>query len=154
MAATTFYQPERDASLGLIFRLNALWEKADRRALSGDHDEWELVLDRIFSNLLYRESIEIEHNDNGDVIDIKLSDKDLKVWEKIKEKIRHAKSEKQRAVKTKDTVLFSKMKNKHYESIMFYDIWLRKFMQSLGQLYLKETESNPSKALFGGAFKK
>ena len=35
---------------------------------------------------------------------------------------------------------------------MFYDIWLRKFMQQELKLYLKETESNPSQALFGGAF--
>jgi len=152
--AQTFYQPDRDASLGLIFRLNALWEKADRRALAGNHDEWELVLDRIFSNLLYRESVEVKEDDNGKVTDVKLSDKDMEVWEKIKRKIREAKAGKTSALKQKKSQLFNQMKNKHYESIMFYDIWLRKFMQSLGQLYLKEVEHNPSRALFGGAFEK
>jgi hypothetical protein len=149
----TFYQPDRDASLGLIFRLNALWEKADRRALSGDHDEWELVLDRIFSNLLYREEIITEENEEGKVVDVKLSEKDKKVWEKIKEKIRQAKADKNNSLKH-NSKLYNQMKNKHYEAIMFYDIWLRKFMQSLGQLYLKEVEHNPSKALFGGAFER
>ena len=62
--SSNFSMPSIDTSLGLIFRLNDLWAKADRRALSGDLDAWELVLDRIFSNLLYSEEMEIKQNGN------------------------------------------------------------------------------------------
>jgi len=141
-----YYQPERDASLGLIFRLNALWEKSDRRALSGDLNAWELVLDRIFSNLLYREEVDIEKVFWG-------ADQNVHVWSKIKKNIKLAKVEIIKARRERDVVKLNLAKEKHYNAVMFYDIWLRKYMQYL-KLYLKETESNPSKALFGGAFGK
>jgi len=147
-----FYNPEVNAGLGLVFRLNDLWAKADRRALSGDLDAWELVLDRIFSNLLYREKIEVEENENQEIIDVKLSDKDLKIQSIIKNKIMVSKRNHRHAIKIKDKI--NSTRTIHYASIMLYDIWLRKFMQSLGGLYLKETETNPSRAMFGGAFTK
>jgi len=34
------YTPERDASLGLVFRLNNLWAQTDYYALKGDYDKW------------------------------------------------------------------------------------------------------------------
>jgi len=145
-----FYNPEVNAGLGLVFRLNDLWAKADRRALSGNLNAWELVLDRIFSNLLYREDIETEENGDEEIIDVQLSSKDLKIQSIIKDKIMTAKSNHRTAIKEKKKINSSR--TIHYASIMLYDIWLRKFMQSLGGLYLKETESNPSKAMFGGAF--
>ena len=40
MAYSQEYQPEQNAGLGLIYRLNALWEKSDRKALTGDFDGW------------------------------------------------------------------------------------------------------------------
>ena len=54
------YTPERDASLGLVFRLNNLWAQADYMALSGTYKKWNNVLDRIYCNLLYKENLEIE----------------------------------------------------------------------------------------------
>lgn len=147
-----FYEPERDASLGLIFRLNALWERADRRALSGDLNAWELVLDRIFSNLLYREEIETKENGKEEVVDVELSQKDKQIWEVLKKKIKLAKMEVINSFRKKDVQKIRGGKEKHYQSVMMYDIWLRKFMQQDLRLYLKETEKNPSRALFGGAF--
>jgi len=147
------YNPEVNAGLGLVFRLNALWDKADRRALSGNLDAWELVLDRIFSNLLYREELEVIENSDGVIKEIKLQDKDIAIWNKIKSKIRFAKLQTREAVKGKKITKIHSGRNIHYNAIMFYDIWLRKFMQSLGGLYLKESESNPGRAMFGAGFK-
>lgn len=156
--ASNFNQPDKDAGWGLIFRLNALWEKADRRAIKGDLDGWELVLDAIFRNLLYRNEMEIvieesEGEDNKKIIDVKPTPQDIGEWEIMKGKIKVAKESITKSMRLRNPQLISKANKDHYNSLMFYDVWLRKFMQR-HQLYLKEIESNPSKALFGGAFKK
>lgn len=143
------YEPDKDAGWGLIFRLNALWERADRRAESADYNGWEIVLDRIFSNLLYRNQMEIIF-DGEKIIDVKPTDEDIASWQIIKQKIRLAKKEKTDYIKNKKNI--QQCNENIYLAIMTYDWWLRKFMQK-HQLYLKEIESNPSKALFGGAFK-
>ena len=118
----TNYQPELSAGLGLIFRLNALWEKSDRAALTGNLDSWELILDRIYSNLLYRDDIEITKDDDGEITDVKLSYKDVNVWKKLKAKIRIACGV-WRKSKTKQE--FSRNKIAWYHEIMIYDIYLR-----------------------------
>ena len=151
--ATYAYQPDKDAGWGLIFRLNALWEKADIRALSGNYNGWELVLDRIFANLLYRNEIETIEDKDGKLIDIRIMEDDIKEWEIMKRNIRDAKINKTKALRKGQLSLSTQSNENYYKSILFYDFWLRKFMQK-HQLYLKEIEHNPSKALFGGAFQK
>lgn len=152
---SNFYQPDKDAGWGLIFRLNALWEKADRRALSGNYDGWELVLDRIFANLLYRNEMIITFKDveEKQVASVELSEQDMGEWMIMKSKIRRTKTELRLSAKKKNRFYHINANEKYYNSIFLYDIWVRKFMQR-HQLYLKEIEHNPSKALFGGAFKK
>jgi hypothetical protein len=150
MAYSQEYQPEQNAGLGLIFRLNALWEKADRKALSGDNDAWELILDRIFSNLMYRQEAEKTLDNKGNVTDIQFKEDAMKEWDFLKQNISDMKLKVRASTRTNINL----NKTNHYWAIVKYDIWLRKFMQSLGGLYLKESESNPSRALFGGAFGK
>ena len=152
MAYASNYQPDKDAGWGLIFRLNGLWDKVDRVALSGDYDKWELVLDRIFNNLLYRNDMEILKDEEGDTLDVTPSESDIKEWEIMKYKIKKAKSDKIKALRIRSMELKKKSEGDHYHSLFFYEVWLRKFMQAHG-LYLKEIENNPSKALFGGAFR-
>jgi hypothetical protein len=154
MAFNQSYQPEQNAGLGLIFRLNALWEKADRRALSGDNDAWELILDRIFSNLMYREEMEVKINSHGEIVSLDITEKTMKEWDFLKQKISEAKHQIRVAAQKKSIRELHLANTNHYWAIVKYDIWLRKFMQSLGGLYLKESESNPSRALFGSAFGK
>lgn len=151
MAGT--YTPEADASFGLIYRLNFLWAKVDRDALSGNFNKWELVLDRIFSNLLYREEMSIEKDGEGNIIKISLCDEDKKIWEKLKSNIREVKKNMLIAQRKKSISMYHQEKTNHYQSILMYDIWVRKKMQELN-LYMKESESNPSMSLFGGAFQK
>lgn len=143
---------DKDTGWGLIFRLNDLWAKADRVSLAARYDLWELVLDRIFSNLLYREDPEVIRNEDGNIIDVSISEDDLSEWKIMKSKIRKAKTNKKLAIQKRNLNLIAKYNEEYYQSIFFYDIWMRKFMQRHG-LYLKETESNPSKSLFGGAFR-
>lgn len=154
MAYGTYQQPDKDAGWGLIFRLNDLWRKADFRAETGNFDGWEIVLDRIYSNLLYREAVVIvEDEETGEIVDIELDAKDRAQFEIVKKKIVDAKREVLIAQSKKNVVKLKQAKLNHYKALMLYDIWLRKFMQA-HQLYLKEVDSNPSNAMFGGAFKK
>lgn len=151
MAKQETFQPDKDTGWGLIFRLNGLWELVDRKSTSGDYDGWEIVLDRIFSNLMYRNEAEVVEDEEGNVVDVEINDKDYEVFLKVKEKISDAKREILKAQKTRNKINWHKTRLNHYKAMMFYDIWLRKFMQARG-LYLKEVEHNPSKALFGGRF--
>lgn len=145
------YQPDKDTGWGLIFRLNGLWEKVDRKAEVGDYEGWEIVLDRIFSNLMYRTEATIVEDDDENVTDVEINDKEYEVFMKVKEKISKVKGDIFKARRTRNIGDWQKAKLNYYRVVMFYDIWLRKFMQSRG-LYLKEVEHNPSKALFGGRF--
>ncbi len=148
------YTPEADASYGLIYRLNYLWSKVDREALGGHYDQWELVLDTIFRNLLYREDVEAEIDDEGKIGDVTLSDKDAKVWKKIKNNIVQVKISRAKAFKENNKIDFLMSKKRHYESLTLYDIWLRKFMHSELKLYMKESSSNPSMSLFNRSLRR
>lgn len=147
------YTPEVDAGYGLIYRLNYLWAKVDRDCLAGDFNKWEVDLDRIFSNLLYRNSVEIIRNKNEKICSVKIADEDINVWRTLKEDIKKAKKEVFDAHNKKDLGAIRKGKENHYQAIMIYDIWLRKFMNEL-KLYIKESESTPGSSLFGRAFGK
>ena len=77
--------PEVDTSYGLVYRLNYLWAKVDGEALRGSYNAWEINLDRIFANLLYREEIEVK--EDGKKMIVKFSDTDIKIWKQLKKKI-------------------------------------------------------------------
>ncbi len=144
--------PDKDAGWGLIFRLNSLWAKVDGPAESGDYDGWNIILDRIFCNLLYRNPMDIIQDEEGRVIDVKINDKDLayKVFNFHSKKIFQSKIDYNKAlVEHKPSSFIRIMKSRWYHSVLMKDIWLRKYMQELG-LYLKEIEKSPGSALFGG----
>jgi len=137
--------PDRDASLGLVFRLNILWSKTDYAALGGRYEEWNNILDRIYCNLLYREDINT-NEEKGVVTNVELSKKDTKVYRYLSLQIAKAKRNFIQAHSRKDK---RRTKSIWYHAIQKKDIWLRKFMQKL-KLYLKETEKRPGSVLFGG----
>lgn len=139
--------PDRDASLGLVFRLNLLWSKTDYAALGGRYDEWNNTLDRIYCNLLYREDIVTDvEEETGKITKVTLSPKDTKVYRYLSLQVAKArKSYKQSHFR----VGKGKAKSRWYHAVQKKDIWLRKFMQKL-KLYLKETEKRPGSVLFGG----
>ena len=140
--------PNLDASLGLIFRLNILWAKVDNHSEAGDYDGWNVLLDRIYCNLLYREEIEVKEDEDKNIIDVSLCEDDEKVYKFLTTNIFKAKAT---YFKTPFTNIQKKtiMKSRWYRAVMLKDIWMRKYMQKL-KLYLKEVEHTPGSSLFGG----
>ena len=65
--------PKNDATLGLIYRLNALWAENDTHAKRGDYDSWNNTLDAIYRNLLYRNDVIVTKDKDGNIIKIGLS---------------------------------------------------------------------------------
>ena len=109
------FNPTLDAGLGLIFRLNYLWNKSDRHALAGDMDGWNFTLDRIFSNLAYRGEMNIVYSDpkerdeeKKEILDIQLNAKERKVHEKFKEMLKQIKLNRSIALQKKDRVAWNK----------------------------------------------
>ena len=138
------FTPERDASLGLVFRLNFLWSQTDYAALEGNYDKWNNILDRIYCNLLYREEIEVEE-EGGKIIKVKLSTKDVEVYAFLSRIIHSTKRKFMKATKREKGITRSKW----YHSVQKKDIWLRKLMMKL-KLYLKENQRTPGSSMFGG----
>lgn len=138
--------PDRDASLGLVFRLNILWTKTDYAALGGRYDEWNNVLDRLYCNLLYRNEMDTEvDEETGEVISVNLLKKDTKIYKHLSIQVAKAKKEYNIARTRTDK---SKARSRWYHALQKKDIWLRKFMQTL-KLYLKETARRPGSVMFG-----
>ena len=139
--------PDRDASLGLVFRLNILWSKADYAALGGRYDEWNNILDALYRNLLYREDLVVEINEETGVpTNVELSIKDTKIYRFLSMRVAFAKKN---YLQSRSKIEKRKARSKWYHALQKKDIWIRKFMQTL-KLYLKETERRPGSVLFGG----
>ena len=138
-----------DAGLGLIFRLNILWGDSDRSSVAGDFEKWNFLLDRVFCNLAYKDTITVLKNTAGDVVDVELAVDEKKVYDFFAMKIREARVKKKNAIKNKSVVEYNKAQQEYYEVLLKKDTWLRNYMHDRG-LYLKEFEFNPGTALFGG----
>jgi len=139
------YVPTIDASLGLVYRLNSLWNRADYAALEGKYDSWNNILDALYRNLLYRDNVEVKENSKGEIVSIQLMKKDTKVYRYLSVKIDLAKKEFYGA---KNRSMQFKSRSKWYHAVQMKDIWLRKLMQNL-KLYLKENERRPGSVMFG-----
>ena len=143
--------PKHDSTLGLIFRLNALWAEVDIPAKSGDYDSWNNVLDRIYVNLLYRNELNITKDGEGNITEVKLSEDDEKIYKYLSSEIAKYKKMYLR-VRGKTKKGFDKKKivrGRWYKAVMLKDIWLRKHMNEL-KLYIKETKRTPGSVMFGG----
>jgi len=148
------YQPNIDAGIGLIYRLNALWNRADYAALEGDMEKWNFVLDIIYRNLLYRNNLDIQfkNDEKGkpiSIISVGLIKEDKIIHEWFRKRIREIKVNRLIAVKKRDKIEYYKSLEDLYTLMGLKDSWLRKFMQEKG-LYLKEVEFNPGNAMWGG----
>jgi hypothetical protein len=147
--------PNQDTGWGVIYRLNDLFREVESLAPSGKYDEWNIKLDRIFSNLAYRNPLNIVKDKDKNIISIEFDEDAYKVKLFFDEQILKHKKEMGDAKKkvhegrddtvNKDWVI---AKKKLYKQILMKEIWLRKYMQELG-LYLKEVEHNPAGAMWG-----
>lgn len=149
-----FQQPSLDAGLGLIYRLNALWNQADRAALEGEMEKWNFVLDRIYCNLLYRNNLELEFQVDTDgkpkeITKVGLLKEDALIYDRFRIWIKNIKNKRMDCIKKRDKLGYHVESENLYRALMMKDIWLRKFMQERS-LYLKEVEFNPSNAMWGG----
>jgi len=145
------YSSSVDAGYGLIYRLNDLWNGADRAALAGDLEKWNHILNAIFRNLCYRGTMEIEYEDHEKtkIKEIKFNEEDSLVYYKFQELIRKATSKIHMAIKEKNRLDYNKGREQLHWILSQKDVWLRKFMQERG-LYLREVEFDPSQAMWGG----
>lgn len=142
---------KHDATLGLIFRLNGLWAEVDIPAKTGEYDQWNNILDRIYCNLLYREKLVVLKDDNGKIIEIKLSEDDEKEYKFLSAQVNKYRMLSKTAIgRTSSGTPKKKLaRSKWYRAVLLKDIWLRKFMNDL-RLYIKETTKRPGDSMFGG----
>ena len=137
--------PERDSTLGLIFRLNKLWDMLHWPANQGDYDAWNNFLDRIFSELDYDAEYEPIMDKKGNVVDVKMENKDYKIFEALSKRVFQAKLKFKLAKNKKAKGMARKL---WFQSVYKKDRWVRKFMMKK-KLYLKEVEKRPGSAMFG-----
>jgi len=151
MAKHKNYTPQVDAGYGLIYRLNDLWNGADRKALAGDLDGWNHVLNALFRNLLYRGTMNVEYETDSktNIKKVKLENEDSLIYIKFRDLIKTYKKAMRIALAKKDRFMYESAKGAYAETLELKDIWLRKFMQERG-LYLREVEFDPSQAMWGG----
>ena len=142
--------PKYDSTLGLIFRLNALWAEVDIPAKAGNYDAWNNVLDRIYCNLTYRNKLEIKKDSDGNILSMKLVEDDVKEYEYLGAQISKYRglSKTVTGKNKKGTLNKVIAKNLWYKSLMLKDMWLRKFMNEL-KLYIKEIKRTPGSVIFG-----
>jgi len=155
MAYKSNVTPNQDTGWGVIYRLNDLFREVESLAPSGRYDEWNIKLDRIFSNLVYRNPLKIRRDDNKEIISIEFDEDayNIKTFfdsQILKHKKRMSDAKKKFPVGTDDKINKEWViaKKELYKQILMKEIWLRKYMQELG-LYLKEVEYNPAGAMWG-----
>jgi len=147
---------QQDTGWGVIFRLNDLFKEVEILSPQGKYDDWNFKLDRIWSNLCYRNSFKIiKDKDNKKIVSIEFNEEDVEIKEYLDNQILKWKGEQTKARKlhppekeisqNKNWII---AKKKLYRAILMKEIWLRKYMHKLG-LYLKETEHNPAGAMWG-----
>jgi len=150
------FSSEKDTGWGVIYRLNDLFREVEILAPSGKYDEWNFKLDRIWSNLLYRENMKIEYDeDKKNVISIEIDEDAYKIKmffdkeiSRYKKEVKLERKKNNNSDENKVSKEYIIAKNNLYKSILKKEIWLRKYMREL-DLYLKEIEHNPAGAMFG-----
>lgn len=142
--------PKNDATLGLIFRLNALWAEVDVHAKSGDYDSWNNTLDAIYRNLLYRENVIVTRDTSGKIVAIGLKKEDEEEYKFLCRNISKFKLLFSRVRGVNDKRISKKkiVRSLWYKSVGLKDIWVRKLMNHLN-LYIKETIKRPGSAMWG-----
>lgn len=139
-----------DGTYSLNYRLSLLWLKTQ---IAYEHKEWEKVdifLDLIFQNLLFKEQLDIEEDDSGKIVDVKLNDKDMRVWEYLNKKIKDAKDKIRKGRLTKNRIIYEDGVEDFIKALKIKDAGLRKYQHNSLKTYTKEYERNPARAMWGG----
>jgi hypothetical protein len=146
-------QPPKDTGWGLIFRLNRILDKVEYDVEQGDLSRWNLHLDRIYSNILYRNEEELVKDNKDNIQKINFSKEDTEVFTKFNSEIEKIQKELSQAKQVEDEQEKIKQVNeasrKYYAVLFKKDIWIRKKMFQM-KLYLREHEADPRQAIYGG----
>jgi hypothetical protein len=119
--------------------------KTDYAVLEANYNKWDVLLDRIYANLLYREDMDVTEDSFGKITGVELSDKDKKIYVFLSKKIAESKSEFNKARTNDNKSLY---RSEWYHATQKKDIWLRKLMYK-HNLYMRELTKTPGSALFG-----
>ena len=139
--------PDRDSSVGLVLRLNRLWEYCDHYAMKADYANWNITLNALHRNLLFREDMVYTRDNEGKLTKVELSSKDDRVFRFLSMKVERARKN-FRIAEKRDPKTRMKYLHKYYATLDKKDIFVRKVMQRL-KLYLKESKAVPGTAGFG-----
>jgi len=141
----------KDTGWGLIFRLNLIMGKIENDLERGDLEKWNLHIDRIYANIMYKDQGEYIYDEHGKIINIKFSKEDIEMFQLFAEKIKKIKLKIKTlmAQEEPNKLLIHNAKDELYGVLFKKDMWIRKKMFSL-KLYLREVESDPRKAIYGG----
>jgi hypothetical protein len=148
----SLYAPRQDTGWGLIYRLNRLMDKIEMDIENGDLNKWNVHIDRIFANILYKNPAEILLDEKGKVLDIQFSQEDIQVFTRLNKLIEEIKKKKTELGNLEDDIRKRKIKelnDEHYAILWKKDVWLRKRMYKL-DLYLKQADHDPRRAIYGG----
>jgi len=136
--------PDRDASLGLIFRLNNLWSRVDYISVKGNYEEWNNLLDALYRNLLYNKEF-LSVVDRKGKKHLVLCEADVKAYKYFSIRVGKAKRKHKMAKSYREK---DQTRSLWYHTLQKKDIWLRKFMMKQ-KLYLKQTEQTPGATIYG-----
>jgi len=149
-----FITPEKDAGLGLIYRLNGLNNMADHHAIAGHYDDWNIVLDRIYVSLNFRGDIDLDKKEEVTAgkkeFDYNLNlfynkhSQEISKWKRRFFLVQH---------NNKNDSRLQQIKSNWYLSLQRKDIFLKRAMNGL-KLYIRITEGSPGSATFGTFGKK
>jgi len=143
----------KDTGWGLIFRLNSIMGKIENDLETGNLEKWNLHIDRIYTNILYKNDSEITYDKNGKIQDVMFSKEDVEVFTNFAQKIKAIKNQIYKTMSVGEEERSGKslyeLKEELYNLLFKKDIWIRKKMFTL-KLYLRESESDPRKAIYGG----
>ena len=141
--------PEKDTGWGLIFRLNRILDKIELACETGNYDRWNLLMDRIFVNITYKNPAEIIKNDKGEIIDINLTKEDVHIFGAFNARIRDCKRDLLNQKREGNLMQIKIIQNRLYNLYVKKDTYVRKKMFEQ-KIYLKETEQRHGPAIYSG----
>jgi hypothetical protein len=134
-----------NTGLGLIYRLNFAMYRIEDAVLDGNYKKWNILLDRIYTNIMYKNPMDIIKDEDGKIINVKLSKEDVVSFSLLNMKVRTAFREYSKALKSKKQNLVEYTRSCLYNILMKKEMWLKKKMFEL-KLYLKEVSDEPGSA--------
>ena len=140
MAYRSYDAREKDTGWGLIYRLNRLLDGMENACALGSWDKWNLLMDRVFVNIIYKNPAEIIKDADGNIIDVKLTHEDVHVFRALNKKIRDCKKDLLLQKKSGNSEQVHIINARLYNIYMTKDAWLKKTMFRMN-IYLTDVNA-------------